>query len=64
MILNSYIAGKVLESNLQYIPELFHDVRLFQFCQIFVPILLVLFQFWVYDRIRDRMIQNEQELQT
>ena len=66
MILNSYIVGKIVEANLPIIPDLFHDVRLFQFCQIFFPFLLVLIQFWIYDRFKDYRIaqQSIKESQT
>jgi hypothetical protein len=55
MIANSYLVGMILQANLSYIPELLHDVRLFQFCQIFIPFILVLVQFWIYDRMCDRL---------
>lgn len=55
MIANSYVVGLVVQANLPFIPDFFNDIRLFQFCQVFVPFLMVLIQFMVYDRIRDRM---------
>ena len=58
MIANSWLVGKVVAANMQHVPDLFDDVRVYQFFQIFVPILLVCLQFWVYDRIRDAWIRR------
>lgn len=56
MILNSYLVGLVVRSSVHLLPDVLDDVRLYQFFQIFVPILLVCFQFWIYDRVKDRLI--------
>ncbi len=61
MIANSYLVGKLVEASLPSIPEFFHDVRLFQFCQIFFPIFLVMLQFWLYDRFRDYQLRRQAE---
>ena len=55
MAINGYLVGLLVQVNLPNIPSLFHDVRLFQFCQIIFSFLLVTIQFVIYDRIRDRM---------
>ena len=54
MIGNSYLVGQVVRSNVHRLPDVLDDVRLYQFFMIFVPILLVCLQFWIYDRIKDR----------
>ncbi len=59
MIINSYLVGLIVQTNLRYIPGFFHDVRLFQFSQIFFSFVLVLIQFWIYDRIRDSMAARQ-----
>ncbi len=61
MIANSWLVGKVVDANMENVPDLFDDVRVYQFFQIFVPILLVCLQFWVYDRIRDAWIRRGQD---
>ncbi len=58
MIANCYLVGILVQANLKYIPQFFHDVRLYQFCQIFVSFVLVLIQFWIYDRLRYRMSES------
>ncbi len=55
MIANSYLVGMFIQANIPYLPELLRDVRLYQFCQIGFPFVMVLVQFWIYDWIRDRM---------
>jgi hypothetical protein len=54
MLANSYLVGLLVQANLGWIPEFLHDVRLYQFCQIFLAFLMVVVQFWVYDRLTDR----------
>ncbi|MGI9519490.1 MAG: hypothetical protein ACR2NP_20730 [Pirellulaceae bacterium] len=58
MIANSWLVGKIVGANMPYVPDLFDDVRVYQFFMIFVPILMVCAQFWVYDRIRDSWIRR------
>ena len=58
MIANSWLVGKIVGANIKNLPDIFDDVRVYQFFQIFVPILLVCVQFWLYDRIRDAWIRR------
>ena len=53
MIVNSYMAGKVVRSFVHLLPDILDDIRLYQFFQIFLPIVLVCIQFWIYDRCKD-----------
>lgn len=56
MIVNSYIVGQFVRSGVHLLPEVLDDVRLYQFFQIFVPIMMVCVQFWLYDRLKDRWL--------
>lgn len=56
MLVNSYLVGQVVRSNVHLLPEILDDVRLYQFFQIFLPIVMVGIQFWIYDRIKDRRL--------
>ncbi len=60
MIGNSYLVGKVVFANVGFLPDVLDDVRLYQFFQIFVPIILVCIQFWIYDRWKDGVIRRSQ----
>lgn len=55
MIGNSWLVGVLVQANIVYLPELLRDVRVYQFFQISLPFVMVLIQFWIYDRIRDRL---------
>jgi len=56
MICNSHLVGQVVQANVTMLPDFLNDVRLYQFFQIFVPIVLLCLQFWVYDRFKDRTL--------
>ena len=53
MIVNSYLVGKVVRSFVYLLPDILDDIRLYQFFQIFLPIVVVCIQFWIYDRCKD-----------
>ena len=61
MIANSYLVGMFIQANIPYLPEVLQDVRVYQFFQIGLPFVMVLIQFWIYDRIRDRMSATRME---
>jgi hypothetical protein len=60
MIGNSYLVGLLVGSTVHLLPEVLDDIRLYQFFQIFVPILMVCLQFWIYDRLKDRWLASSQ----
>ena len=57
MIVNSYIVGKMVAVFVRRLPDILDDVRLYQFFQVFLPILIVCIQFWIYDRIKDHWLR-------
>lgn len=57
MIVNSYVVGKVVASFVRKLPDILDDVRLYQFFQVFLPIVIVCIQFWIYDQIKDRWLR-------
>ena len=58
MIANSYVVGKMVGSVVGMLPDILDDVRLYQFFQVFLPIVIVCIQFWVYDRFKDYWLRK------
>ena len=58
MIVNSYLVGQLVARGIHLLPDVLDDVRLYQFFQIFLPILMVGAQFWIYDRLKDRWLTS------
>ena len=64
MLANSFVVGQAIgmfmQANRGRIPDIFDDVRVYQFFQIFGPILLVAIQFWIFDRLMYRLKPEQQ----
>ncbi len=56
MLINSAGVGYFVRALVPLLPEVLDDVRLYQFFQIFLPILIIGIQFWIYDRWKDRRL--------
>jgi hypothetical protein len=60
MVANAWIIGQAVYANLDHFPRVLHDVRLFQFFQVFGAFLLLGIQFWLWDRISERLEQGRE----
>ena len=58
MLINSNLIGQLVRMTVRLLPDILDDVRLYQFFQIFLPMIMVAIQFWIYDRWKDRRLSQ------
>lgn len=59
MLINSSLVGQFVRKVVPLLPDVLDDVRLYQFFQIFLPILIICVQFWIYDRWKDHRLARQ-----
>jgi hypothetical protein len=53
LVVNSLLLLVIIRTYQAYLPWIVNEIRVLQAIQIFVPIIMILAEFWVYDRIVD-----------